>query len=86
MNVCSATNRFSEANVATTSCTYWPRQQGFLPISIASKVLCLTQVVTEDKVKGDGDYEDILANMKTECGNFGNFEHTISLRFCVCSV
>lgn len=58
-------------------------QQPPAPIGIASKVLCLTQVVTEDELKDDEDYEDILADMKTECGKFGNFEHTISLRFCV---
>lgn len=41
------------------------------PTSIASKVLCLTEVVTEDELKDDEDYEDILEDMKTECGKFG---------------
>lgn len=37
----------------------------------ASKVLCLTQVVTEDELRDDEDYEDILEDMRTECEKFG---------------
>ncbi|CAI9291572.1 unnamed protein product [Lactuca saligna] len=33
----------------------------------ATKVLCLTQVVTEDELKDDEDYQDILEDMKIEC-------------------
>lgn len=46
-------------------------QQPPVPIGNTSKILCLTQVVTEDELKDDEDYEDILADMKTECGKFG---------------
>uniref|UniRef100_A0A162A276 Splicing factor U2af large subunit n=1 Tax=Daucus carota subsp. sativus TaxID=79200 RepID=A0A162A276_DAUCS len=52
-------------------------QQPPAPIGIASKVLCLTQVVTEDELKDDEDYEDILADMKTECGKFGNLVNVV---------
>lgn len=42
------------------------------PTSVAaSKVLCLTQVVTEDELRDDEDFEDILEDMRTECGKFG---------------
>ncbi|XP_059657937.1 splicing factor U2af large subunit B-like isoform X4 [Cornus florida] len=37
----------------------------------ATKVLCLTQVVTADELKDDEDYEDIMEDMRTECGKFG---------------
>ncbi|CAI9293782.1 unnamed protein product [Lactuca saligna] len=33
----------------------------------ATKVLCLAQVVTEDELKYDEDYQDILEDMKKEC-------------------
>ncbi|KAL8123819.1 splicing factor U2af large subunit B-like isoform X2 [Apium graveolens] len=52
-------------------------QQPPAPIGIASKVLCLTQVVTEDELKDDEDYEDILADMKTECGKFGDLVNVV---------
>ncbi|KAL6993613.1 hypothetical protein U1Q18_011726 [Sarracenia purpurea var. burkii] len=37
---------------------------------VATKVLCLTQVVTVDELRDDEDYEDILEDMRTECGKF----------------
>ncbi|KAA8540779.1 hypothetical protein F0562_024302 [Nyssa sinensis] len=40
------------------------------PGSLATKVLCLTQVVTADELKDDEDYEDIMEDMRTECGKF----------------
>lgn len=36
-----------------------------------TKVLSLTQVVTEEELVNDEDYEDILEDMKVECGKFG---------------
>lgn len=36
-----------------------------------TKVLSLTQVVTEEELVNDEDYEDILEDMKLECGKFG---------------
>ncbi|KAI6681196.1 hypothetical protein NL676_035077 [Syzygium grande] len=40
--------------------------------ALATKVVCLTQVVTEDELKDDGEYEDILEDMRQEGGKFGN--------------
>ncbi|KAL3503255.1 hypothetical protein ACH5RR_037704 [Cinchona calisaya] len=39
--------------------------------TMATKVLCLTQVVTLDELKDDENYEDILEDMRMECGKFG---------------
>ena len=43
------------------------------PAALATKVLSLTQVVNEDELKDDEDYEDILEDMRTECGKFGKY-------------
>lgn len=39
--------------------------------SLPSKVICLTQVVTEDELKDDEEYEDILEDMRGEGGKYG---------------
>ncbi|KAJ0265427.1 Splicing factor U2af large subunit A [Hirschfeldia incana] len=36
----------------------------------ATKVVCLTQVVTEDELRNDEDYEDIVVDMRDEGGKF----------------
>ncbi|XP_055803316.1 splicing factor U2af large subunit A isoform X1 [Solanum dulcamara] len=41
------------------------------PGALATKVLCLTQVVSVDELKDDDDYQDILEDMRIECGKFG---------------
>ncbi|CDP12447.1 unnamed protein product [Coffea canephora] len=41
------------------------------PGTAATKVLCLTQVVTADELRDDEDYADILEDMRLECGKFG---------------
>ncbi|WOH10319.1 hypothetical protein DCAR_0729786 [Daucus carota subsp. sativus] len=43
----------------------------------ASKVLCLTQVVSEDELRDDEDYEDILEDMRTECEKFGELVNVV---------
>lgn len=43
-----------------------------------TRVLSLSQVVTEDQLKDDEDYEEILEDMKSECGKFGK----LSLASC----
>ncbi|CAI9282600.1 unnamed protein product [Lactuca saligna] len=43
----------------------------------ATKVLCLTQVVNEDELKDDEDYQDILEDMKIECGKFGSLVNVV---------
>jgi splicing factor U2AF subunit len=41
------------------------------PGVVATKVVCLTQVVNPDELKDDDDYQDILEDMRDECGKFG---------------
>ncbi|KAE7999900.1 hypothetical protein FH972_004284 [Carpinus fangiana] len=41
------------------------------PAAVATKVVCLTQVVSPDELKDDDDYQDILEDMREECGKFG---------------
>ncbi|CAL5371180.1 unnamed protein product [Camellia sinensis] len=47
------------------------------PAALATKVLCLTQVISVDELKDDEDYEDILEDMKTECGKFGTLVNVV---------
>ncbi|CAI0442071.1 unnamed protein product [Linum tenue] len=42
-----------------------------------TKVVCLTQVVTEDELKDDQEYEDILEDMRIEGGKFGNLLNVV---------
>ncbi|KAK3033826.1 hypothetical protein RJ639_034244 [Escallonia herrerae] len=49
----------------------------FQPPPLGTKVLCLTEVVNEDELKDDEDYEDILEDMRTECGKFGNLVNVV---------
>ncbi|KAG8381450.1 hypothetical protein BUALT_Bualt06G0123200 [Buddleja alternifolia] len=43
----------------------------------ATKVVCLTQVVTPDELINDDEYEDIVEDMKTECEKFGSLVNVI---------
>ncbi|KAL8557020.1 hypothetical protein ACS0TY_004481 [Phlomoides rotata] len=43
----------------------------------ATKVVCLTEVVTLDDLKDDNDYEDILEDMRTECAKFGSLVNVV---------
>jgi hypothetical protein len=36
-----------------------------------TKVVALTQVVSADELKDDEEYDDILEDMREECGKFG---------------
>ncbi|CAK9138780.1 unnamed protein product, partial [Ilex paraguariensis] len=47
------------------------------PGALATKVLCLSYVVTADELKDDEDYDDILENMRTECGKFGTLVNVV---------
>ncbi|EPS64699.1 hypothetical protein M569_10077, partial [Genlisea aurea] len=47
------------------------------PTVAATKVVCLTQVVNPDELHDDDDYEDILEDMRTECGKFGNLVNVV---------
>ncbi|KAL1558899.1 splicing factor U2af large subunit B-like isoform X1 [Salvia divinorum] len=46
-------------------------------IAPVTKVVCLTNVVTPDELNNDDDYEDILEDMRTECGKFGTLVNLI---------
>ncbi|WZZ12889.1 hypothetical protein YC2023_105978 [Brassica napus] len=46
-------------------------QQGTAAAAAATKVVCLTQVVTEDELRNDEEYEDIVVDMRDEGGKFG---------------
>ncbi|KAL0382308.1 UNVERIFIED_CONTAM: Cleavage and polyadenylation specificity factor subunit, partial [Sesamum calycinum] len=47
------------------------------PSVVATKVVCLTQVVTADELKDDDDYEDIVEDMRTECAKFGTLVNIV---------
>lgn len=39
--------------------------------SLPTKILCLTQVVNEEELKDDEEYEDIMEDMRGEGGKYG---------------
>lgn len=43
----------------------------YQPGTPATKVICLTQVVSADELKDDEEYEDIMEDMRLEGGKFG---------------
>ncbi|XP_023893143.1 splicing factor U2af large subunit B isoform X1 [Quercus suber] len=45
--------------------------------AVATKVVCLTQAVSPDELKDDDDYQDILEDMREECGKFGTLVNII---------
>ncbi|BBH07902.1 U2 snRNP auxilliary factor, large subunit, splicing factor [Prunus dulcis] len=47
------------------------------PSSVATRVVCLTQVVTADELRDDDEYEDILEDMRLEGGKFGPLVNVI---------
>ncbi|KAL0698462.1 hypothetical protein Bca4012_054584 [Brassica carinata] len=49
----------------------------FQPGPVATTVVCLTQVVTEDELKVDEEYEDIMEDMRQEGGKFGNLTSVV---------
>ncbi|KAL7142718.1 hypothetical protein ABFS83_08G142600 [Erythranthe nasuta] len=40
-------------------------------VEIPTKILCLTEVVTTDELMDDGEYQEILEDMREECQKFG---------------
>eukprot|EP00244_Chara_vulgaris_P012085 TRINITY_DN6254_c0_g1_i2.p1 TRINITY_DN6254_c0_g1~~TRINITY_DN6254_c0_g1_i2.p1 ORF type:complete len:149 (+),score=30.32 TRINITY_DN6254_c0_g1_i2:3-449(+) len=38
---------------------------------VPTRVLCLVQVVSPDELKEDEEYEDIMEDMREECGKYG---------------
>ncbi|KAK4793510.1 hypothetical protein SAY86_023945 [Trapa natans] len=49
----------------------------YQPGTLATKVVCLTQVVSVDELKDDEEYEDILEDMRLEGGKFGNLVNVV---------
>ncbi|XP_008338624.1 splicing factor U2af large subunit A-like isoform X3 [Malus domestica] len=47
------------------------------PSSVATKVVCLTQVVTADELRDDTEYDDILEDMRLEGEKFGALVNVI---------
>ncbi|CAN8328114.1 unnamed protein product [Cochlearia groenlandica] len=47
------------------------------PGVVATTVVCLTQVVTEDELRDDEDYEDIMEDMRQEGGKFGTLTDVV---------
>lgn len=43
----------------------------YQPGAVATTVVCLTQVVTEDELRDDEEFEDIMEDMRQEGGKFG---------------
>ena len=41
------------------------------PALVPTNVLCLTQAVSPNELRDDDDYEEILDDMRQECGKFG---------------
>ncbi|KAF6166605.1 hypothetical protein GIB67_005467 [Kingdonia uniflora] len=44
---------------------------------LSTKVVCLTQVVNEDELRNDEDYEDIMLDMREEGGKHGNLVNVV---------
>lgn len=42
-----------------------------------SNVICLTQVVSADELRDDEEFEEILEDMREECGKFGTIENIV---------
>jgi len=45
---------------------------GLSPMETATNVVALTQVCTADELKDDEEYQEILEDMREECGKYGN--------------
>jgi hypothetical protein len=42
-------------------------------MEVPTKVVCLSQVVSPDGLKEENEYEEILEDMREECGKYGEF-------------
>nr|AFK48456.1 unknown [Lotus japonicus] len=43
----------------------------------ATKVLCLTEAITTDELMDNGEYEEIVEDMRDECGKFGTLMNVV---------
>ncbi|CAM6048654.1 unnamed protein product [Sphagnum compactum] len=44
---------------------------------VPTKVVCLSQVVSPDELKEDNEYEEIIEDMREECGRYGNLTNLV---------
>ncbi|GLJ06857.1 hypothetical protein SUGI_0050370 [Cryptomeria japonica] len=44
----------------------------FGPAEVPTKVVCLTQVVLPDELRDDAEFEEIMEDMREECGKYGS--------------
>lgn len=49
----------------------------FGPSEIPTKVVCLTQVVSPDELRDDDEYDEILEDMREECGKHGTVNNLV---------
>lgn len=54
--------------------------------AIPTKVVCLTQVVSEDDLRNDEEYKDILEDMTFEGRKYGNQHETPELNILYSSI
>lgn len=57
----------------TSDCDFLLQRLMYQPAALATKVLCLTQIVNVDDLKDGEVYEEIVEDMRTEGGRFGKF-------------
>ncbi|XP_078436719.1 splicing factor U2af large subunit A-like isoform X2 [Wolffia australiana] len=53
------------------------QQLMFQPGTLPTKVVCLTQVISVDELRDDDEYIDILEDMRSEGGKYGNLVNVI---------
>ncbi|XP_024024050.1 splicing factor U2af large subunit B isoform X1 [Morus notabilis] len=46
-------------------------------VGIPTKILCLTEAISSDQLKDDEEYEEIVEDMREECGKFGSVVNVI---------
>ncbi|BBN15352.1 splicing factor U2AF 65 kDa subunit [Marchantia polymorpha subsp. ruderalis] len=50
---------------------------GVMASEVPTRVVCLSQVVSPDELKEDNEYEEILEDMKEECGKYGTLTNLV---------
>ncbi|GBG62104.1 hypothetical protein CBR_g28575 [Chara braunii] len=51
--------------------------QPSVPQDVPTRVVCLVQVVSPDELKDDEEYEDIMEDMREECGKYGTLTNLV---------
>ncbi|KAL2619869.1 hypothetical protein R1flu_000074 [Riccia fluitans] len=50
---------------------------GVMATEVPTRVVCLSQVVSPDELKEDNEYEEILEDMREECGKYGTITNLV---------